>query len=191
MHLLVKWSVKLNSQGNSPKAFKYLNKILKIETMMTNTIVPIFIPMNNQPDKCPKCNKDEEIKEVCAHCGYEYPEKKSSTILAIILLLFAIGTLILFLMFIDWGLFNSRYFNQIRFDKECNYQVPKNWAILTNGKNYIIQKMDDSLHGCIEGSFEIDIYPAEICAPSIFIDSCTAKGCIKWYIETKMAKEYR
>ena len=25
-------------------------------------------------DKCPECGKPEDIKEVCRHCEYEYPE---------------------------------------------------------------------------------------------------------------------
>jgi hypothetical protein len=36
-----------------------------------NTIIPIFISPE-EPEKCPECQKEEDIKEVCRHCGYEY-----------------------------------------------------------------------------------------------------------------------
>lgn len=39
------------------------------------TYTPIIIPASVIEDKCPKCNKDENIIEVCAHCGYEYKEE--------------------------------------------------------------------------------------------------------------------
>lgn len=45
---------------------------------MSNT--PIFIPMpyETTPDLCPKCGKGEDIRPVCHHCGYEYPEDSMS-----------------------------------------------------------------------------------------------------------------
>ncbi|MDP2816308.1 MAG: hypothetical protein Q8O19_06480 [Rectinemataceae bacterium] len=30
-----------------------------------------------EPDRCPKCDRPENVKEVCKHCGYEYPEENS------------------------------------------------------------------------------------------------------------------
>ena len=39
-------------------------------------IIPIIIP--SATDKCPKCQKDEDIKQVCRHCGYEYVEEESN-----------------------------------------------------------------------------------------------------------------
>ena len=38
--------------------------------------IPIFI--HSEPDKCPKCEKEEDIKQVCRHCGYEYEEDGES-----------------------------------------------------------------------------------------------------------------
>ncbi len=34
--------------------------------------VPIFIPLGSPQPTCPHCGKSEEIREVCAHCNYEY-----------------------------------------------------------------------------------------------------------------------
>jgi len=43
---------------------------------MTYTPVPlpIIIPTESEPDVCPECGRSEDIKRVCRHCGYEYPE---------------------------------------------------------------------------------------------------------------------
>lgn len=35
------------------------------------TPIPIFI-RDSEPDKCPKCNREEDVVEVCRHCGHEY-----------------------------------------------------------------------------------------------------------------------
>lgn len=40
-----------------------------------NTIQPIIIPVSSSKEQCPKCHADKETKEVCTHCGYEYPEE--------------------------------------------------------------------------------------------------------------------
>lgn len=36
-----------------------------------------YIPPR-EPERCPKCNKPEDIKEVCKNCGYEYPEDEEN-----------------------------------------------------------------------------------------------------------------
>ena len=47
---------------------------------MFNSFAPIFIhTRSSQPCKCPNCQKDEEIKQVCAHCGHEYEEEESGS----------------------------------------------------------------------------------------------------------------
>lgn len=41
------------------------------------TVIPIFIQQpSREPEECPSCHKTEDIIEVCAHCGYKYPEGK-------------------------------------------------------------------------------------------------------------------
>lgn len=38
----------------------------------------IIMPMpvgNPEPDRCPKCERIEDIKMVCRKCGYEYPDE--------------------------------------------------------------------------------------------------------------------
>lgn len=36
-------------------------------------IAPFFV--KSKPNKCPKCNKPEQIKEACSHCNYEYKDE--------------------------------------------------------------------------------------------------------------------
>lgn len=71
-------------------------------------ITPVYIPYNTTPSLCPKCHKDEDIKEVCKHCGYEYQEEKTSggviffCICIICLFLWAIGTIFNWIAF-NWN----------------------------------------------------------------------------------------
>lgn len=41
-------------------------------------IIPIMIPSRHEPARCPHCKNLETIKEICWHCGYEYPEDDSN-----------------------------------------------------------------------------------------------------------------
>jgi hypothetical protein len=63
--------------------------------MSTNIIpAPTMIPIHtdDEPDKCPGCGKSEKIKQVCAHCGYEYKDdSETSSFLFIIIIIAAIG----------------------------------------------------------------------------------------------------
>lgn len=40
---------------------------------MTFTPMPVFVPIRSKPRLCPDCGKSEDIREICAHCKYEYP----------------------------------------------------------------------------------------------------------------------
>lgn len=46
------------------------------------TIMPVIIPVDTTPSKCPECGKDEDKIEVCNHCGYEYPKEKRGKLMA-------------------------------------------------------------------------------------------------------------
>lgn len=50
-------------------------------------VVPIIIPVNHEPNRCPKCERIENKIEVCKHCGHEYEESEltaADIILAIV-----------------------------------------------------------------------------------------------------------
>ena len=54
--------------------------------------MPIIIH-DEEEEKCPKCGKPEERKEVCSHCGYEYEEEDCSSwdsISVLLIILFCI-----------------------------------------------------------------------------------------------------
>jgi len=38
-----------------------------------NTFTPIFLSESH----CPECGREEDIKKVCAHCGYRYEEENT------------------------------------------------------------------------------------------------------------------
>lgn len=58
------------------------------------TTTPIFIPTD--PPKCPSCGMDEDKKEVCNHCGYEYEKEKFSVLDIVgVILLFIVGLWVL------------------------------------------------------------------------------------------------
>lgn len=73
--------------------------------MIPPILIPILIPIgHSETPKCPKCKRNEDIKEVCRHCGYEYKHEPTNwyekIIIAIvtILILWAIITVSLWLM---------------------------------------------------------------------------------------------
>jgi uncharacterized protein (DUF983 family) len=60
---------------------------------------PIYIPVN--PPTCPSCGKDESIKKLCRHCGYEYSENDSSLVVVVSI----IGAVLIIMMlsgFVLW-----------------------------------------------------------------------------------------
>lgn len=55
------------------------------------------IPPPSDPDKCPKCSKEEDVVQVCKHCRYEYPEEECNAWaialgIAILILILAISS---------------------------------------------------------------------------------------------------
>lgn len=67
-------------------------------------MIPIFIhSQKREPDRCPECHKEEDVKVVCAHCGYEYPEEDSSWSQWVAWLTITIVTLTIMCLFIGWA----------------------------------------------------------------------------------------
>ena len=60
--------------------------------LITTSGVPV-ISTDSEPDRCPKCNKLEDIKSVCRNCGYEYTcddESSSNVFIVIAFLVFMV-----------------------------------------------------------------------------------------------------
>lgn len=76
--------------------------------MNTITPIPIILPAQER-SKCPACKADEDIVEVCAHCGHKYidePTRWYHVFCGIIMILFVIWALI---TVISWLFDNSTY----------------------------------------------------------------------------------
>lgn len=67
---------------------------------MSDIIMPIFIPTNTEPDRCPKCHKVEDIKRVCRNCGHEYISEPMGVWPALL-----VGLGVLMFLFLLFGLF--------------------------------------------------------------------------------------
>lgn len=64
-----------------------------------DTMIPIMIPINNEPEKCPKCHCDEDIISVCKNCGYEYKDENPTRWYEILIFI-AIILFIIWLVFV-------------------------------------------------------------------------------------------
>lgn len=65
-----------------------------------NTITPIII--NTEPDKCPSCGKNEDVKIVCKHCGFEYEETKNTWRETLSIVVFCAVAVWLFFTLMAW-----------------------------------------------------------------------------------------
>ena len=88
---------------------------------MDNMIL-VPMPYNNEPDRCPKCGKEEDVKQVCKNCGYEYPEEEGAPWWQwlIFIGLILLGLTILGII-IGWlaGAFNDDYYGEKKSLVQC------------------------------------------------------------------------
>lgn len=97
--------------------------------MTMSIIMPIIIPIHSEPDYCPKCGKEENIKTVCAHCGHVYIKKSTSwwkipitflvVIFIVVVFLGVLITIVTWLVNGDISLFETlknqwKWFNELR-----------------------------------------------------------------------------
>ena len=83
----------------------------------------------------------------------------------------------------DWGVLDSRLYNQVAYQKECAYVVPKNWSVQTNGSSYIVAHKDDNGTRYLTFYMGTELQYSNVQAPSVFMDSCKAKRCLRLYLE--------
>jgi hypothetical protein len=54
-------------------------------------MIPLWLPMNTQPARCPYCHNVEKKVEICDTCRYEYPEADFQLLFGWLLLAGLIG----------------------------------------------------------------------------------------------------
>ncbi len=73
---------------------------------------PFFIPYNSEETKCPNCGKKENKKEVCKHCGYDYPEGNDVGTATIFFVFFLIVSVLNFFFNTGNNPFSGRTFGE-------------------------------------------------------------------------------
>lgn len=63
-----------------------------------STPMPMIVPVVTSPPRCPGCQKVENVKRVCAHCGYEYTEEGG--VLKEVLIIG--GIVVIAILFVSW-----------------------------------------------------------------------------------------
>lgn len=103
--------------------------------------------------------------------------------LNVILVLLIAFTVFMIAWAIDLMAFNARYYLKLTLTPACEYKMPADFKLVTDGKFWAIEKgADMCLH---EGRFGVDDTFKSISEPSLFFDSCQAKSYCKKYIEKR------
>ena len=69
-------------------------------------ISTVGMPINTEEDKCPSCGKEEDVVEVCKHCGYEYKDEPLSFIDRCVIFLIISFAIWFIVVMAHWLLFN-------------------------------------------------------------------------------------
>ena len=93
-------------------------------------IVPIIFPIHDTPVTCPNCKQDENKKEVCKNCSYEYKYGGGSCLeylfILFIILLFLWQVFVILVSFMGLG-FNYCYGS----DPTCDMNFFQLWWYYT------------------------------------------------------------
>ncbi len=67
---------------------------------MDATEIILVTQNNSKPTECPNCHKPEDVKQVCKHCEYIYPEENTTwwDVVKIIILVVVVMILASFLL---------------------------------------------------------------------------------------------
>lgn len=105
---------------------------------------------------------------------------------------------ICFMLFIsytfDYTFFQQRFFCHIFVESACDYTVPDNFKIVSNGKLYAVKRLDGFsskenpiyLYQKFAGDMD-DIY-VSIRKPTLFFNECKTKGFLKSYLRQQEPK---
>jgi len=88
-------------------------------------VMPIIIPIQGTPDRCPECHEIENVIKVCAHCGHEYKDKGLPSIANKLLIYGMVGIVSLLLVLI-WLSASALMLGYETFPEVVNHQ----WAWL-------------------------------------------------------------
>lgn len=92
-------------------------------------IAPGYIPPTStrEPERCPNCHKEEDVKEVCKHCDFEYPSEESLSWQDI-----CMGLLFVFMFFWLIGTLLCWFANSSMHDSTLLDILKGQWEWLTN-----------------------------------------------------------
>ena len=92
---------------------------------------------------------------------------------------------LLFLLFLDLVIiFGGETTGSLFIRKDCDFQIPKGYAILSDGRYFVVQK-DDRFFKKVylsQGVDEILDFPLSIRKPKMFRSECKARGFLKKYL---------
>lgn len=75
---------------------------------------PIIIPMPVEPDRCPECNNVENVKAVCANCGYEYRDGEGRVWPAVLIIVLSVVFAVWFLLTMtEWLTYGNKTLVQV------------------------------------------------------------------------------
>lgn len=124
--------------------------------------------------------------------GYE--EENSANDVTIISFFVILIVMFIFIIWtIDILVSNSSTTNNIFLKSDCNYELPSNMEIVTNGDKYIVAINKGGILG-IEylvdsGTDGIKDYPPSISKPTFLKSECKARAFAKKYIKQKIKKQ--
>ncbi len=73
-----------------------------------DSFIPIMIPLEGQPSRCPNCQNPEDIKRTCRSCGHEYVDPEYTgweiaiaifIVIALLVVVLSVGYLVMVWLF--------------------------------------------------------------------------------------------
>lgn len=121
---------------------------------------------------------------------YEGEENEGNTWLDILGISFISLTLLVALWAVDIFALNSFITMNLFIKSDCNYEVPKGYEILTDGKYFIVKCSKDQYLSVGYDMIE-PIFP-DITRPTKLVSECKAKGYLKRYLKNKnLVKDFK
>lgn len=149
-----------------------------------STPIPIIIrgrEIQKPLEKCPKCQ----------HEWYKPDEDEDDKPMTLgqKLFLWSLWLIVIsmFLWMIDFMVLDNRFTNHLYYTEDCDYEAPRKWKIVSNGKMYAVQDTGDPdwIKYLKDGGHGIDTYTDEA---SLFFNECKARAFLKDYLDQQKPK---